>query len=146
MTGNGSDLTSGNNHTTNKEPKESPLLNVEMLVALKNATAEIEAAATKDKQQLKLCKMHYKQILSASTDSIVPKLPAKVNDLSIGRWYDDVLLNLNASPWNIDGTSIINLHIWNNLNGEISMDFKIRNEQLGKHLYLQLQEDNSRRR
>lgn len=126
---------------TGSSEADSPLTSKGVLDALRTAQAEIASASTKQMQELKLKEMQFKQILSSSADSVVPKLPEPLSDNSVARWFEDVCYNLRASPWNIDGTSIYDLHNSDlDPEEEVNMEYKIRNEQLSKHLYTRLRE------
>ena len=85
--------------------------------------------------------MQYKQILSALTDLVVPKLLSPLTNMAIAQWYEDVCFNLQAIPWNITGTSIYKLQNTSiNSDTSVSVNYKIRNEQLSKHLYSRLRD------
>ena len=112
-----------------------------VLIALQKAQAKIAAATSKEKQEMKVQELQYRQILAASTNLLVPKLPEPLAANSVARWFEDVCFNLQASPWNMDGTSIYDLQ--NSAldpEDDMNMDYKLHNKQLSKHLYTRLRE------
>ena len=126
---------------TGSSNTDSPLTSKGVMDALRTAQVKIASASTKQMQELKLREMQYKQILLSSADSVVPKLPELLSDNSVARWFEDVCYNLKASPWNIDDTSIYDLHNSElDPKEEVNMEYKIRNKQLSKHLYKRLRE------
>ena len=87
--------------------------------------------------------MQYHKIMKSKPGSIVPKLPeGKLDDLSITYWYKDVLHNLQASPWNIDGTSIYDLKMDSSTLREshLSTKYTCWNAKLLAHLVTRLWE------
>ena len=46
--------------------------------------------------------------------STFPKIPTTINETNLSQWYDEILARLMATPWDVNGTSILDMpHVRN---------------------------------
>ena len=65
--------------------------------------------------------------------STFPKIPTTIKETTFGQWYDKITTRMLTAPWDINGTSILDMPHVGNI-AETKESYRIRSTMLSKFL------------